>query len=172
MKKYLIVSVILFLVMNVKGQSGFGIDVGMSTSKAPMIAAKYYFEKNAVSLGGSYTLFNNALGEKKTLIPGDTAIGDGKIFYTLDFGYTRVISEKFSIAAEISIGQEKHYQNIRDDSAPEGAYHRITDKKSKFGGGGLLFYNISQTVGLFAGYNSIREGTFGVEIRFFQTEQY
>jgi hypothetical protein len=172
MKKYLIVSFILSLAIGVSGQSGFGFDVGVGSSKAPMIAVKYYFEKNAISLGGSYTVFNNALGKEKELIPGDPAIGDGWVFYTIDIGYTRVLNEKFSIEGEISFGKKKHYQNISNNDFSSGGYHRFIDEKSIAGGGGLLFYNINQTVGLFAGYNSIREGTFGVEIRFFHEKQY
>jgi hypothetical protein len=175
MKKYLILFLPIFLVSLVHAQSGFGFDIGIGTSKAPMIAAKYYFEKNAVSIGGSYTLFNNALGEKKDKINlGDKVVGDGETFYTIDIGYTRVLSEKFSIEAEVSIGGKKYYQNISDDNSSSGAYHVFgyKDSKSIIGGGGLLFYNINQTFGLFGGYNSIREGTFGVEIRFFQDKQY
>src|SRR5215510_5191956 len=109
MKKYLISGFILFLVNGMYGQLGFGFNVGIGTSKAPMIAAKYYFEKNAVSLGGSYTLFNDALGEKKDHVnQGDKILGDGETFYTIDIGYTRVLSEKFSIAAELSVGQKKY----------------------------------------------------------------
>ena len=175
MKKYLILFLSTFFASIIYAQNGFGFDVGIGTSKAPMIAAKYYFEKNAVSIGGSYTLFNNALGEKKDQInQGDHPITDGQTFYTIDIGYTRVLSEKFSVEGELSIGRKMYYQNISDDNSSSGVYHVFgyKDSESIIGGGLLLFYNINQTVGLFAGYNSIREATFGVEIRFFQNKQY
>lgn len=175
MKKYCVFVPAVFCVLLASAQNGFAIDVGIGTSKAPMIAAKYYFEKNAVSVGASYTLFNNALGEKKDKITqGDKVVGDGQTFYTIDIGYTRVISEKFYIEGELSIGQKKYYQNISDDNSSSGAYHVFgyKDPKSIIGGGGLLFFNISEVFGLFAGYNSIREGTFGVEFRFIQQKQY
>ena len=174
MKKYLVL-IPIFLVLLTSAQRGFGFDVGMATSKAPMIAAKYYFEKNAVSIGGSYTLFNNALGEKKDQInQGDHPIGDGRTFYTIDIGYTRVVSDKFSVEGELSIGRKMYYQNISDDNSSSGAYHVFgwKDSESIVGGGALLFYNINETFGIFAGYNSLREGTFGLEVRLFHEKQY
>jgi hypothetical protein len=172
MKKYLILIPSIFFVLLASAQRGFGFDLGMSTSKAPMIAIKYYLDKNAASIGFSYQVFNDALGKEQDLKPGTTAIGDGDYFYSFDIGYTRVLSEKFSIAGEVSIGTRKHYQNLRDDNAPSGGYHRILKTESVIGGGGFVFYNINETFGIFAGYNSLREGTFGVEIRFFHEKQY
>jgi len=175
MKKYLILFLSTFFASIIYAQNGFGFDVGIGTSKAPMIAAKYYFEKNAVSIGGSYTLFNNALGEKKDQInQGDHPIGDGQTFYTIDIGYTRVLSEKFSVEGELSIGRTRYYQNISDDNSSSGAYHVFgwKDSESIVGGGALLFYNINETFGIFAGYNSLREGTFGLEVRLFHEKQY
>jgi hypothetical protein len=172
MKKYLILFLIVFVGFLVHAQNGFGFDLGLGTSKAPMIAVKYYLDKNAFSVGASYQVFNDALGKNKDLQSGDSAIGDGDYFYSFDIGYTRILSEKFSIAGEISFGQRKYFQNIRDDSAPSGGYHRILDSKSVVGGGGLLFYNISEAFSLFAGYNSLREGTFGLEFRIVRQQQY
>lgn len=172
MKKYLILFVPIFLVSIVHGQNGFGLDVGMGTSKAPMIAFKYYIDKNAPSIGFSYQVFNDALGQKHDLVPGDSVIGDGDYFYSVDIGYMRVLSENFSIGGEVSIGSRKKYQNIRDDMAASGGYHRINSQKSVFGGGAFILYNVNETFGLFAGYNSLRGGTFGLEIRFFREKQY
>jgi len=61
---------------------------------------------------------------------------------------------------------------LRDDNTSSGGYHRIYDTKSVVGGGGLLFYTISDAFSVFAGYNSLREGTFGVEFRFVREQQY
>jgi hypothetical protein len=172
MKKYFILFLFTSFVSFARAQNGFGFDLGMGTSKAPMLAVKYYIDKNAPSVGFSYTLFNDMLGKKQELVPGDVPIGSGWVFYTVDIGYTRVLSERFSIQGEFSIGEKKKYQNIRDDNAPSGGYHRYIDQKSVAGGGGLLMFNINHTFGVFAGYNSIREGTFGVEIRMFKEAQY
>jgi len=173
MKKYLILFIVVFVVSLVHAQNGFGFDLGLGTSKTPMLAVKYYINKNAPSVGFSYQIFNDALGKKQELVPGDSAIGDGKYYYSFDIGYTRVISEKFSIGGEVSFGKRKHYQNLREDLAASGAYHRILDTESVVGGGGFILYNINETFGVFAGYNSLREATFGLEVRLSrETQQY
>jgi len=172
MKKYIILFLSTFFASIIYAQNGFGFDVGMATSKAPMIAVKYYIDKNAPSIGFSYQVFNDALGKNEDLKTGSTAIGDGDYFYSFDIGYTRVLSEKFSIAGEVSIGTKKHYQNLRDDNSSSGGYHRILKTESVVGGGGSIFYNINETFGIFAGYNSLREGTFGLEVRLFHEKQY
>src|SRR5689334_9233537 len=102
MKKYSILLLVLFAVTGAKSQNGFAVDVGIGTSKAPMIGVKYYFDKNAASIGVSYQVFNDALGKEKDLIPGTPAIGDGDYFYSFDIGYTRIINEDFSVSADLS----------------------------------------------------------------------
>jgi hypothetical protein len=172
MKKYSVLIPFIFIGLLASAQRGFGFDLGMSTSKTPMLALKYYIDKNAPSIGFSYQIFNDALGKDHALNPGDTAIGNGDYYYALDIGYTRVLSDKISIAAELSIGTRKFYQNLRDDNSSSGGYHRTLSTKSVVGGGGFLYYNVNEVFGLFAGYNSLREGTFGVEIRLFKQAQY
>jgi hypothetical protein len=172
MKKYLVLVPCIFFVLLASAQMGFGFDVGISTSKAPLVAVKYYFDKNAVFAGATYQVFNDALGKKNDLIPGTVAIGDGDYFYSIDIGYTRILNENFSVSGEVSIGQKKYYQNLSDDNFSQGGYHYIYKTKSQVGGGAMLMYNFNQTFGLFAGYNSIREGTFGLEVRLFKEAQY
>lgn len=172
MKKYLVLVPSVFFVLLTSAQRGFGFDVGIGTSKAPMLAVKYYFDKNAASVGATYQIFNDALGKNEDYKPGTTAIGDGDYFYSIDLGYTRILNESFSISGDVSIGKKKYYQNLRDDSSPQGGYHRILKEKSQVGGGAYLYYNFNTNVGLFAGYNSMRGGTFGVEFRLVKEKQY
>ena len=66
MKKVLLLLIIIFsATFLTHAQRGFGFNVGMSTSKAPMIAVKYFVDKNAGSIGFSYQVFNDALGSKR-----------------------------------------------------------------------------------------------------------
>ena len=163
----------MFFVLLASAQRGFGFDVGISTSKATMIAVKYFFDKNAVSAGASYQVFNDALGSRHDqYIQGSTGIDDGDYFYSIDIGYTRVLNDRFSIAGEVSFGKRMYFWNFSKDDLTAGGYHWIHDTKSEFGGGAMLFYNFNETFGLFAGYNSIRKGTFGVEIRLLRENQY
>ena len=173
MKKYLVLIPSIFFVLLASAQRGFGFDVGISTSKAPLVAVKYYFDKNAVFAGATYQVFNDALGPRHDeLLPNSTGIDDGDYFYSIDFGYTRVLSDKFSIAGELSFGKRMYFWNFSKDDLTKGGYHWIHKTKSEFGGGAMLLYNFNQTFGLFAGYNSIREGTFGLEVRLFKDQQY
>jgi len=173
MKKYSILLVCIFFVIAAGAQNGFGFGVGMSTSKAPMVNVKYFFNKNAVSVGASYQVFNDALGTRHDeFIPGSTGIDDGDYFYSFDVGYTRVISDNFSIAGELSFATRKYFWNFSNESYSASGYHWIHKTKSEFGGGAMVFYNLSEVFGFFAGYNTIREGTFGVEFRFLKDKQY
>ncbi|MFI5186550.1 MAG: hypothetical protein ACHQF0_07500 [Chitinophagales bacterium] len=166
MKKYLLLLTVIFFVTCSYGQKGFGFDVGIASSKAPMLDVKYFFNKNAASIGVSYQIFNDALGKKNDLIPGTYAIGDGNYFFSVDIGYTRIVSKNFSVSGEVSIGQKSYYQNLSDNDFSAGGYHRITSKTSKVGVGGIVTYNINAMVGVFAGYNSLRQAAVGVELRF------
>jgi hypothetical protein len=172
MKKYLVLVPSIFFVLLASAQKGFGFDVGISTSKAPLVAVKYFFDKNAVSLGATYQIFNDALGKKNDYIPGTPAIGDGDYFFSVDVGYTRVLNENFSVSGDVSIGQKKYYQNLSDDNFSQGGYHYIYKTKSQVGGGAYVTYNFNINFGLFAGYNSMRGGTFGLEVRLFKDQQY
>jgi hypothetical protein len=172
MKKYLVLVPFIFFVSLASAQRGFGFDVGISTSKAPMIAVKYFLDKNAAFIGATYQIFNDALGKKMEFIPGTPAIGDGDYFYAVDVGYTRILSEKVSISGELSFGKKKYFQNLSDDNFSAGGYHTIYKTESTVGGGAYLTYNFNETFGVFGGYNSLREATFGLEIRLLHEEKY
>ena len=167
MKKQLALLSMAWVTVACFGQRGFGFDVGFSTSKAPMVALKYFLDKNAASIGFSYQFFNDALGSKEdALIPGTIAIGDGDYFYSVDAGYTRVLSDNFALSVEVSFVKREYYQNLSDNSFSEGGYHVIYKTKNEVGFGGFLTYYVSDLVGLFAGYNSTRKAAIGVQFRF------
>jgi len=167
MKFFFTLLLLIFLTALSYGQRGFGFDAGFSTSKAPMVAVKYFVEKNAASIGMSYQVFNDALGKKEDdFIPGTTVIGDGHYFYSIDIGYTRILSENFAVSGEISFASKKYYQNLSDYSFSQGGYHRIYKTESEVDVGAFLFYYFSDTFGMFGGYNSIRQASIGVEFRF------
>jgi len=168
MKKHLALLSMAWVTLASYGQRGFGFDVGFTTSKAPMVALKYFLDKNAASIGVSYQIFNDALGSKEDVYtPGTvTAIGDGDYFYSIDVGYTRVLSDNFALSAEVSFVKREYYQNLSDYSFSEGGYHIIYKTKNEVGFGGFLTYYFSDVVGLFAGYNSTRKAAIGVQFRF------
>jgi|GEM_PF-1386067 len=167
MKKSFTLLSLFFLTALSYGQRGFGFDAGFSTSKAPMVAIKYFIDKNAASIGMSFQVFNDALGKKEDdVIPGTIAIGDGHYFNSIDVGYTRILSENFAISGEISFASKKYYQNLSDNSFSQGGYHRIYKTESQVNAGAFLFYYFSDAFGMFVGYNTIRQASIGVEFRF------
>ena len=167
MKRVLVLTVVIFFVTFSFGQQGFGFGAGFSTSKAPLINFKYFFGQNAVSLGASYQVFNDALSKKEdSFLPNAVVIGDGDYFYSIDVGYTRMISDNFSISGEISFGKKKFYQNVTDDSFSQGGYHVIYKTESKIGAGVFATYYFNETFGIFAGYNSLRQASIGIDVRF------
>jgi hypothetical protein len=166
MRKFLLLSAIIFFATCSNGQRGFGFDVGFSTSKSPMAAIKYYLDDNAFSLGFTYQLFNNALGDKVNKTTSTFIIGHGNYFFTADAGYTRVLNENFSVGGEISVGEKKYYHNYSDNSYSEGGYHVVYKTKTVFGIGGIVIYNISDNFGVFADLNSIRQAAIGIQLKF------
>ena len=166
MKKLLLLLPFIFSVIFSFGQNGLGVDVGFATSKAAMVAGKYFVGPNGFSLGGSYQS-NHELGKRLTQ-KNDSIIGNGNYFYTLDLGYTRVLNDQFSVEGELSIGPKKYYNNYRDKALSAGAYHVISKTKTTVGAGAFVIYHFNEIFGIYAGYNSIREGSFGLQIRFGQ----
>jgi hypothetical protein len=166
MKKNLLLSIIIFsITFSIHAQNGFGVGVGMSTSKAPMVEVKYFVNKNAGSIGFSYQFFNNALGPRHD-VSGTQGTDEGDYFYSIDVGYTRILNDQFSVSGEISFAKKMFYYNWSDNNYSSGGYHQIYKTKSVVGAGVFLIYNLTENFGIFAGYNSIREGTLGVQLRF------
>lgn len=173
MKKYLGSTALIFMTVISYGQRGFGFDLGFSSTKAPMLDVKYFIDKNAASIGVTYQFYNNALGSKEDAIaPGTYAIGDGDYFYSIDIGYTRILSEHFSGSAEVSFATRRYYQNLSDNSFSEGGYHIIYKTKSEVGIGGIVTYNFNDMVGIFGGYNTVRHAFFGVQLKFVKYKKY
>ena len=165
MKKHLLALTIVFFATCTFAQTGFGFDVGYATSKSAMIDFKYFLNENAFSLGFTYQS-SNALGKKAKERGPNFIIGNGDFYYSVDVGYTRILSEKFSVEGEISIGQRSFYTNFNDNANGDGGYHVIDRKKSLVGVGGILSYSLSDIFGFFAGYNSLREAAAGLQVKF------
>ncbi len=166
MKKALLLLIIIFsATFLTQAQRGFGFNVGMSTSKAPMFAVKYFVGKNAGSIGFSYQVFNDALGPRKD-VQGIQGTDVGDYFYSVDVGYTRVLNDQFSVAGEISLAKKMFYINWSDNNYSSGGYHSVNKTKTLVGAGAFLIYKLTDNFGFIAGYNSIREGTFGLQLKF------
>ena len=170
MNKYLLLLTFVLPALLSFGQSGLGFDLGFGTSKSGMLAGKYYYdEHNAFSVGFSYQS-NHELGKRNSKQAGDTIIGNGHYFYSVDLGYTRIFDDQFSLEGEISTGPKKYYTNFRDNNLSAGGFHVIDKSKFQVGLGALFIYHFNEIFGLYGGYNTIRQATFGLQVRFRQKE--
>ncbi|HEY2720677.1 MAG TPA: hypothetical protein VGI82_03070 [Chitinophagaceae bacterium] len=165
MKKYLFLSGFILFATISFGQNGVGFNLGFATSKTPFGSLMYFLDKNAFSIGVSFEL-NNALGKKEPNQNSGFGIGDGHFFLIGDIGYTRMVSDKFSLEGELSFGKRKYYQNFSDNSFSEGGYHKIYKEKSIQGIGAFVIYDVNDIFGIFAGYNTIRQASIGLRIKF------
>ena len=167
MKKIITFLTFVFFLNFTYGQTGFGFDLGLATSKSALFDIKYFKNKNAFSLGLTYQ-FNDAKGEKVTKQLsnyGRTVDRTGSYIYTVDFGYTRTLTDKISLTGELSVGGRNHYTNYIDSRFTDGGYYMIDKSESLFGIGGLVTYYLNQNFGVFAGYNSIRSIAIGLQIK-------
>lgn len=167
MKKILTFLTFVFFLNFTYGQTGFGFDIGFATSKSALFDIKYFKNKNAFSLGLTYQ-FNDTKGKKVTeqlSNYGRTVDGTGNYFYTVDFGYTRILTDKFSLTGELSVGGRNLYTNYIDNRFTDGGYYMVDKSESLFGIGGLVTYYLNQNFGVFAGYNSIRSVAIGLQIK-------
>ena len=166
MKKYLALVMVVFGSLFSCAQKGIGFSLGVASSKAGMVNVEYFINKNGFSAGFSYQS-NHALGKKvNDITAGSYAIGNGVYFLSADLGYTRFLSEKFSVGGEISLANKIFYQNLSDNSFSSGAYHRNYKTEFELAIGGMIAYDINDIIGVFAGYNTIREAALGLRIKF------
>ncbi|SFS83499.1 hypothetical protein [Sphingobacterium wenxiniae] len=168
MKKIFIIFLAIFvLIMDLYSQSGFGVDIGGASSKSYLLNLKYFKNKNHFSIGVTREL-NDTNGKKvshQLTNYGREVIGNGEYFSTVDFSFGRFFTKKLSISTEVSLGKTNHYTNYRDNRFNNGGYYMVNSTSSLFGFGGYCTYTLNKAFGLFAGYNSIRKISGGLELR-------
>ena len=148
-------------------QSGFGVDVGYASSHAVNMNLKYYRGQHIVSAGGTFQ-FSDARGKKvkdQRTGFGRTVIGHGDYFYTADVGYSYRLRQRFSVGGELSFGERNYYTEYSDNRFSGGGYHMIDRSRFVFGAGVLAAYDIDDMFAVFAGYNTIRSVSAGLQIR-------
>jgi hypothetical protein len=160
--------IILFVNYSGNAQSGFGIDVGYATSNAVNMNLKYYRDQHVFAAGGTFQ-FNDARGKKvkdQRSGFGRTVSGTGDFFYTADIGYSYRMKNRFSIGGELSFGTRNYYTEYSDNRFTGGGYHMVHRSRFLFGAGVLTAYEIDDMFGIFAGYNTVRAVSAGLQIRF------
>ncbi len=167
-KQGFVLIVLLFVTCTCLAQSGFGVDVGYASSNAVNMNLKYYKGRHIFSAGGTYQ-FTGAMGKKvkeQSTGFGRTVRGQGDYFYTADLGYAFKLKPRFSIGGELSLGERSDYTEYADNRFSGGGYHMITRSRFIFGAGVIAAYDIDQLFGVFAGFNTVRSFSVGLQIRF------
>ncbi len=148
-------------------QKGFGLGFGFSTKGSINGDIKYYLKKNAFSIGGTYEI-NGALGKgvtERLSNYGTTEVGSGEYFYTVDFGYTRLI-KRIEFTGEASVGSVIEYTNYEDNRFTEGGYHLVNSTRSIVGVGIFVTYFANKQIGFSGGFNTIRGASLGLHLKF------
>ena len=165
-------AVLLFLITGgtgiANGQSGFGVDVGYASSHAVNMNLKYYRGHHVFSAGGTFQ-FSDARGKKvkeQRTGFGRTVTGHGDHFYTADLGYSYRLRQRFSVGGEFSFGERSYYTEYSDNRFSGGGYHMIDRSRFVFGAGVMAAYDIDDMFGVYAGYNTVRSVSVGLQIRF------
>lgn len=168
MIKNLLIIIALLSSLNLKAQQSFGFGIGMAATNSMLLDIKYYINKNAFSIGYTYE-FNDSNGkliENQLPNHGRSISGTGEFFSSVDVGYSRSLFEKLYLSAELSIGSNKSYTNYIDRRFTSGGYHMINNSEETLGYGGKVTYFITPIIGIYSGYNTIRQASIGVDFRF------
>lgn len=166
----LTISLILFvLICNAQIRNRFGIGAFYGTSNAlgMDVIVINKAESALFKLGAALEMGTGARGEAVSDPKpnyGQTEDGKGTYFYTVDFGYGRIIKEKFLLEGELSIGLERHYTNYIDNRFNDGGYHLINKDETILGGGLLAGYVLGEYATGHLGFNSIKGVTFGLRL--------
>lgn len=166
--KYLIVFFLAFLsVTTAYSQVGFSIAYGTSSNLA--FDGFYIDGFNRFHIG--YAEQRN--GQRATVVKerssnyGTTRIEDGEYYWLLDFGYSRMIKDKFVIHSELSLGQRHDFTSYSDNRFRDNGYSLINYSKTAAGigvNGGYLFNDNFEA---FIGYHTMKKITLGIRFQIY-----
>lgn len=141
---------------------------GLGYASSNSVVGEFVFSmgKNLYKVGASMQFpFGRGLAYKSDWASNGTFDGTGKYFVLFDVGYGRVVSRKWSLEAEVSMGVDVHYTNfIYNHSTTNQSFHIVTDRESLYGFGLNAGYGISKYLSVFAGYNTIKSFQVGIRI--------
>lgn len=168
MKVFLtLIFLFLLVTFQINGQT-FGIGIAYATSNSLNGEFQYISNLNTFKLGFSYQMADTRGEPVDEQLPnyGRTTDGSGEYFTLVDLGYGRILQDKFTIDAELSIGTNNYYTNYLDGRFNDGGYHLITEKETALGIGFNAGYIFSENWNTIVGYNSLRKLQFGIRILF------
>lgn len=147
----------------------FGVSMAYSTNNA--LGVDFLYSKNMKDrfhLGYTQQL-NGQHGERRnagTSNFGRTSQGGAYFFNLVDFGYSRMLNEKWVVHGEFSTGSNNNYTNYSDRRFTSGGYYDINYKESISGGGIDVGYKFAKMLEVYAGYHTLKKALLGVRIVF------
>ena len=146
----------------------FGITFAYSTENVLSVDFFRALEKNRFHFGVAYQSGGqlSTVVEEREANYGLTEIDDGKFFWSIDLGYSRVFLGGVSINPEFSFGTEKQFTNYRDNRFKDNGYSLVTDKGNVVGLGLNLGYKIGSMLEPILGYHTMKGANFGLRVAF------
>lgn len=166
--KYLTTVFLILFGLTAYGQVGFSVAYGTSNT----------FGFDGYIIDGSDNRFHfgfasQSNGQKAKVVKerlanyGTTRIEDGEFFWLLDFGYSKIIKEKFTIHSELSIGQRNDFTTYEDNRFTDGGYSLVNYSKTAGGIGVYAGYLFNYNFETFVGYHTTKKLTFGVRFQIY-----
>jgi hypothetical protein len=171
--KYLIQLISVLLTLNGYAQSersqekGLSFYLGYTTNKTTNAGVGYVRNKSSFSLGIS-TENNGQRGKavsERLSNYGNTTAGTSSYFTGIDGTYERFITNHLALGVIGTIGNNRYFINYLDGRFNDDGYHYVIDKKLNGGFGGYLAYYFGGTIGISAGYHSLKEASFNLHVR-------
>ena len=169
MKKIPLLIAVFFTICICKAQIDCGVSLSYSKEKTVGFDLFLIKEKNRFHIGFGYQ-FDNLLMKKimteRKPNYGLTKIEDGEYLWLINFGYSKVLTNKLSLNPELTYGKLTQFTNYKDNRFSDGGYSLIEGSKSKIGFGINLGYFMGNKFEPFIGYNTIKKFNGGLRYTF------
>lgn len=154
-----------FISINIGYTKQIGFGVGYCSENAILLNLNYKNDLQIYSFGyniQSSDTRGKLVSEQKSNY-GKTIDGNGSYFWTIDVGIGYYLTKIISIQAELSIGSLEDYTNYMDRRFKDNGYHMIDNSETIIGIGALIGYDFSKNIRAYAGYNSLKRISFGLQ---------
>ncbi len=167
MKKFIILTFLLFTISICQGQDGGGgFSLSYSTNN---VAELDFFARDGnnrfhLGYGHQFNGQKNEVIKKSKETYGLTEIEDGEYFWVIDLGYSRIFMDRITVHPELSIGAKNELTNFEDNRFSDHGYSLITNTKSVVGVGLNIGYLINRQIEPFIGIHTLKKVNFGIRL--------
>ncbi|WP_027138028.1 hypothetical protein [Gaetbulibacter saemankumensis] len=169
MKKTIIFSFVLLVFSYCRSQdnyAGRGLSFSYSTDNAWGVDMFGRAGNNRFHLGYGHQFNNQEIKvvKKHKEIDGLTETGNGKYFWVIDLGYSRIFKNKITMHPEFSIGARNEFTNIKDDRGYVDDYSLVTNSNLITGIGLKVGYLMNNGLEPFIGIHTLKKIDFGTRL--------